>query len=124
MAVLAVLVMLVPATGFVLFGSRPTLAAGYMVTITGNVFQNPVGTSGSTLNIQLGDSVEWLNQSPNSQDIDILSGPALNVSPENSPRPILEHDLHRGRQIPLLLRVPSRDVSRYSCGRLDHHQPG
>ncbi len=85
MAMLTMFVMLIPATGYMPFGSRAALAAGYTVTITANQFQNPAGSSGGPLGIAVGDSVEWLNQSPDSQDIDILSGPVLNVSPEIHP---------------------------------------
>jgi polysaccharide biosynthesis protein PslG len=75
-----------PLLAFALFGAGSTQAANHTVVMKDIKFQNLQGTPpGTSINIAVGDSIEWVNQDPTSHNVAILDAPESNVSPEIRP---------------------------------------
>src|SRR5438874_11174449 len=80
------LMLTAPLLAFALFGGATTQAANHTVVMKDSSFQNPQGAPpGTSINIAVGDSVEWVNQDPTSHNVAILDAPRSNVSPESHP---------------------------------------
>ncbi|HST04563.1 MAG TPA: plastocyanin/azurin family copper-binding protein, partial [Chloroflexia bacterium] len=85
--VLRVLFMLaVPLAGFALFGGNihvTNAASTYVIQMKDYQYQSEAQfDNNGDIDVPLGATVEWTNNDPDSHDVAILEGPALNVSPE------------------------------------------